>query len=194
MGPSDLILVWRLRRHDPDACRELIRRHHAKVYGYLRHLGADGPLAEDLTQETYARAWTRIDSLREAATLRSWLLAIARNEFLQRARVKRPDEVGLEAAAVVAASVPRADDLLARAERDERLRRAVARLDHLPREAVVLHYFEGLSLREVGAVLGIPPGTVKSRLNRALSTLRSLMEKEAAHDGSGPGTAVAGDA
>lgn len=193
MGPSDLILVWRLRRHDRDACQDLILRHHAAVYGWLRHLGADGPLAEDLTQETYARAWTRIDSLRQARSLRSWLLTIARNEYLQRARLKRPLEVGIEAAAAAAAADPPADDLLARTERDANLRRAVSRLDGVLREAVILHYFQELSLREVGAVLGVPPGTVKSRINRALTTLRDLLNKEEAHDRSEPETAIAGD-
>lgn len=192
MGPSDLILVWRLRRHDRDACQDLILRHHAAVYGWLRHLGADGPLAEDLTQETYARAWARIDSLRDARSLRSWLLTIARNEYLQRARVKRPFEVGFEAAAAMAASDAPADDTLVRTERDVRLRRAVSRLDGVLSEAVILHYFQDLSLREVGAVLGVPSGTVKSRLNRALTTLRDLLNKEEAHDRSGPETAVAG--
>ena len=62
------------------------------------------------------------------------------------------------------------------------------------RGLVVLHYFQDLSLREVGAVLGVPPGTAKSRINRALQALRSLLEKEAAHDRSKPETAVAGDA
>jgi len=172
----------------------LIRRHHATVYGYLRNLGADGPLAEDLTQETYTRAWARIDSLREASSLRSWLLTIARHELLQRARMKRPDEVGIEAAAATAAPDPPADDVVAQGERDSRLRRAVGRLEGILREAVVLHYFQDLSLREVGAVLGIPPGTAKSRINRALQALRALLEKEAAHDRSKSATAVAGDA
>jgi len=194
VGPSDLILVWRLRRHDRDACSELIRRHHAAVYGYLRNLGADGPLAEDLTQETYARAWARIDSLREAGSLRSWLLTIARHELLQRARVKRPDEVRIEAAAGTAAPDPPADDVVAQGERDSRLRRTVGRLEGVLREVVVLHYFQDLSLREVGAVLGVPPGTAKSRINRALQALRALLDKEAAHDRSKSETAVAGDA
>ncbi len=180
MGPSERFLVWRLRRHDREACRDLIRRHHARVYGYLRRLGADGSMAEDLTQETYTRAWTRIETLREAASLRSWLLAIARNEFLQRARVKRPKEIGLEAAASVAAPGAAADDVLARAEREELLHRAVGRLDGTLREAIVLHYFQDLSLREVGMVVGVPPGTIKSRLNRALQELRERMHKEAA--------------
>lgn len=138
-------------------------------------------MAEDLTQETYTRAWTQIGALRDAASLRSWLLAIARNEFLQKARVKRPKEVGLEAAASVAAPDPAADGVLVRAEGEARLHRAVDRLDGTLREAVVLHYFQDLSLREVSVVIGVPPGTIKSRLNRALQELRDWMNKEAAN-------------
>jgi RNA polymerase sigma-70 factor (ECF subfamily) len=89
VGPSEHVLVWRLRRGDRDACRELIRVHHAAVYGYLRRLGADASRAEDLTQDTYLRAWRSIESIRRAASLRSWLLTIARNEFFQRMRVGR---------------------------------------------------------------------------------------------------------
>jgi RNA polymerase sigma-70 factor (ECF subfamily) len=181
VGPSDTYLVWRLRRGDREACRELIDRHHARVYGYLCRLGASGPEAEDLTQETYARAWMRIDTLRRAASLRSWLLAIARNEFLQRARQRRPEETDLDAAGDLAAGDPPADAVLARAEGEARVRAALPRLETAQREAIVLHYIQGLSLREVGAVLGVPPGTAKSRVNRALAALRDLLEREATH-------------
>ena len=88
MGLSERNLVRRLRKGDREACRELIRRHHQGVYGYLRRLGAQPSRAEDLTQETYAKAWRRIETLRDAASLRSWLLTIARNEFFQRLRVR----------------------------------------------------------------------------------------------------------
>lgn len=66
---GDRYLVWRLRRGDADACRELIRRHHHVVFGHLRRLGADRALAEDLTQETYAKAWCKIEGLRQATLL-----------------------------------------------------------------------------------------------------------------------------
>jgi RNA polymerase sigma-70 factor (ECF subfamily) len=174
---ADRILVWRLRRRDRDACRELIERHHHRVYGYLRRLGADASLAEDLTQECYARAWQRIDSLREAASLRSWLLTIARNELLQHARGRAPEPASLEAAEDVPGLRPSPEDAAAAAQRDGRLHHAVGRLEPALREAIVLHYFQDLSLREVGAVLGLPAGTAKSRINRALERLRALLRE-----------------
>jgi RNA polymerase sigma-70 factor (ECF subfamily) len=176
VGLSEHFLVRRLRRGDREACRELIDRHHAGVYGYLRRLGADAALAEELTQETYVRAWRRIDSLRGSGSLRSWLLTIARNEFLQWARAGRPEATTpLDRLPETADDRPGAESDLARDERDCAVRRAVERLEPQLRETVALHYFQELSFRDVGRVLGIPAGTVKSRLNRALGRLRALL-------------------
>jgi RNA polymerase sigma-70 factor (ECF subfamily) len=147
------------------------------VYGYLLRLGADPALAEDLTQECYARAWQRIDSLREAASLRSWLLTIARNELLQHARGRGPETADLESAAEIAGARPSPEADAAASQRDGSLHRAVQRLDPDLREAIALHYFQDLSFREVGAVLGLPAGTAKSRVNRALERLRALLRE-----------------
>jgi RNA polymerase sigma-70 factor (ECF subfamily) len=190
---ADRILVWRLRRRDRDACRELIERHHHRVYGYLRRLGAEPALAEDLTQECYTRAWQRIDSLREAASLRSWLLTIARNELLQHARGRAPEPLALDAAADLPVLRPSPEDEASAAQRDGRLHQAVHRLEPDLREAIVLHYFQDLSFREVGAVLGLPAGTAKSRVNRALERLRALLREKGEDHGEGrSGTAAAG--
>lgn len=183
MGFGESYLIWRLRRGDREACSELIARHHAGVYGYLRRLGAEPSLAEDLTQETYARAWRRIDSVRKAASLRSWLLTIARNEFLQQRRAWRVPVTPLDGLPEYADDAAcSADRSLAEAERDHAVRWAVGRLEPELQETVALHYFQELSLKEVGAVLGIPTGTVKSRINRALGRLRTLLEPREAED------------
>lgn len=183
VGLGEGYLVRRLSRGDREACRELIARHHAGVYGYLRRLGADASLAEDLTQETYARAWRRIDSVRKAASLRSWLLTIARNQFLQQRRVGRVPVTPLDELPERAdASDHGAESALSEAERDLAVRRAVDRLEPELQETVALHYFQELSLKEVGAVLSIPTGTVKSRINRALGRLRALLERREADD------------
>jgi len=183
VGLSERNLVRRLQRGDRDACRELIRRHHRGVYGYLRRLGAGPSQAEDLTQETYARAWRRIETLREAASLRSWLLTIARNEFFQRLRVKSPDGERTEDLPEMEDPDPGIEDAMIESERDRELRRTVGRLESTLQEAVALHYFQGLSYREAGSVLGIPAGTVKSRIHRALFELRALLEStEADHE------------
>ena len=178
MRIEDLRLAWRLRKRDPEACRELIRRHHRSVFGHLTRLGADPPLAEDLTQETYAKAWRGIDSLRKSSSLRSWLLTIARNEFFQHLRSRDPEAAGPDALPERADGAPWPEAVATAGERDQRLREALDRLEPALRETVALHYFQDLSLKEVSEVLSVPPGTVKSRLNRALGTLRGLLKKE----------------
>lgn len=194
MGLSERYRVWRLRRGDHEACRELIVRHHRGVYAYLRHLGADPALAEDLTQETYAKAWRRIETLRRSDSLRSWLLTIARNEFLQWARVDRPEREATSEPRDGRDVAPGPQAALLLSERDRELRRAVGGLQPELRDTVALHYFCDLSLRDCGAVLGIPPGTVKSRVNRALGCLRDLLErKEADHETQRAGKALARD-
>jgi RNA polymerase sigma factor (sigma-70 family) len=180
VGLGEHLLVRRLKRGDPQACAELIRRHHHGVYGYLRRLGADAHLAEDLTQETYAQAWSQIGTLRQAASLRSWLLTIARNRYFRWGRARRPEMLAAELPDRVD-EAPSAEEAVARVERDGKLRAAVARLEPSLQEAVSLHYFQHLSLREVGAVLGVPAGTAKSRIHRALGCLRSLLDGEEGH-------------
>jgi RNA polymerase sigma-70 factor (ECF subfamily) len=192
VGPGDRFLVWRLRRGDRDACRELILIHHTAIYAYLRRLGADASRAEDLTQETYMRAWRSIESLRQAASLRSWLLTIARNEFFQLMRVGRIETVGLEQAKESASGDPPADDVAALLERDVAVQDAVRRLEPDLKEAIALHYFQDLSFREVAAVLGVPSGTAKSRVHHALNRLRAMLGKEAAdHERQGTEKALA---
>jgi len=195
VGPSESYLIRRLRRGDRQACSELIDRYHAGVYGYLRRLGAEASLAEDLTQETYTRAWRRIDTVRKATSLRSWLLTIARNEFLQQARAERLSVTGLDGLPEPADDgEPRAERILTGTERDRTLRRAIDKLDPELQETVALHYFQDLSLKEVGATLGIPTGTVKSRVHRALGRLRALLDHREADDaGTRTEEALAGD-
>ncbi|MFQ5767192.1 MAG: RNA polymerase sigma factor [Acidobacteriota bacterium] len=194
VGLSERYLVRRLRRGEREACRELIARHHKSVYAFLRHRGADPDLAEDLTQETYAKAWRYITTLRRSTSLRSWLLTIARNEFLQWVRAHDPEceTTGTLPDGRDGAPDPQSAYLLT--ERQRALRRAVNRLQPELRETVALHYFHDLSLRECGSVLGLPAGTVKSRVHRALGCLRGLLEgKEAEHETRRIGKALAHD-
>jgi RNA polymerase sigma-70 factor (ECF subfamily) len=189
---GDRYLVWRLRRNDRAACRELIDRHHAVVFGYLRGLGAQQALAEDLTQETFLQAWRSIDRLREASSLRSWLIAIARNEFLQVVRVKAVPVIDLDDTSEVVDPSGGTDTRFEQHERDRKTRHAVQQLDITLRETIALHYFEGLSLREIATITGVPAGTAKSRLNRALECLRELLEQENEHVERTSGDALAG--
>lgn len=167
-------LVRRLQGRDRDAAVELIDRYHRRIYRYLLALSRDPELAEDLVQETFCTVWNAIDSFRLRSSLSTWIHTIARNHFLQQLRRKKPAEVPLRPSftAIPDRSVPGPDEGLRRSERERQLVAEIDRLSPDRREVIQLHYLQELSLRQSSEVLGVPIGTVKSRLNAALRDLR----------------------
>jgi RNA polymerase sigma-70 factor (ECF subfamily) len=172
---TDGRLVRRLRQGDRDAAVELVRLHHAAEYGYLRRLGAPSPVAEELTQEAHMRAWQQIATLRSVTAFRPWLLAIARNAWLAHCRSpRRRQETGPEPDDLPSPQEA-ADDALSGTQDDRELHRVVEALQPELGEIVSLHYFQELTLPQVASVVGIPVGTVKSRLHRALAEIRARL-------------------
>jgi RNA polymerase sigma-70 factor, ECF subfamily len=154
--------------------RVIAARHERSLLSYVERLTGDHHLAEDIVQETLVRAWRSAPDLasRDGA-LRPWLLRVARNlaTDLHRAGRVRPREVSVAAAA----DVPCAD----RADRAVQVGQIVDGLRALSPEhrvAIVEVYFRGRSIADAAAVLGVPPGTVKSRCYYGLRALRRDLE------------------
>lgn len=174
---DDRRLARRIARGDEDACVELVRAHHRSIFAFLLHLCRHRQSAEDVTQETFAAAWAGIGGFNGTSSLATWLHRIAYRKFVDLRRRDRlpaapppPAPGGRE---------PRHEDPLDRLVADEesrRLRLAVAELDDAARETIVLHYFQGLSYREMADVLDQPTGTVKWWTSRALAQLKALLE------------------
>ena len=176
---DDRRLLRRILAGQRDACEELVRAHYGSIFAFLYDMTADAHLAEDLTQETFAAAWRAIAGFRGSATFGTWLHRIAYGKFIDVMRDGKRRKAAMEA---LKADCPEADsrpDPLDRMAADERSRTVVQAVHALPereRAVVVLHYLEGLSLRETASVLGEPSGTVKSRTNQALQHLRALLD------------------
>jgi len=160
--------------------------HLDALHRLARHLTASPADAEDLVQETYARAFRGAASFRPGSDLRAWLFRILRNAFLdQRRREERsPVEPAVELAPEEVPGGPGGEGLLRGDAELERLRRVVgeeieAALRTLSEDArtVVLLDVEGLSEVEIAEVLGCPQGTVKSRLSRARQALRGKLSE-----------------
>ncbi len=154
--------------------------HVDALYGFAKRLTGNATSAEDLVQETYARAYAAKASFREATNMRAWLFCVLRNIYVDQARRAKASpfsKVPLIEEAVMSDRALLFDD----AEID-RLRAVVARdleaaLAALSEEArmVVLLDLEGLSEREIAEAMDCAPGTVKSRLHRARASLRAIL-------------------
>lgn len=173
MNPIDPTrLVQGIRLGDEEAVRHLVEAYYAPILRYLFRMLQDHQGAEDVCQEVFVRAVQRIDQLRDPKGLKTWLYRIAAN--LAHDHRRRPKESPV-------AAVPHTEALTGEFEA-MRERLYVAELLQIlsveQRQVVILRFYEDLSLADIGEVLGIPIGTVKSRLHHALRRLRAHVEKD----------------
>lgn len=176
---SDETLVAAARSGDERAFDELVDRHGRRVYRLVVRLVSDRTAAEDVTQETFVRAWRALASFRGDAQFSTWLHRIAVNEANRLlAREARRELVPYED---VMAKVPDlAADVPARAESSESRRRLEVLLAELPghyRAAVVLRDVEGYTNEEAADLLGLDLRNFKSRLHRGRMALRRRLEE-----------------
>jgi RNA polymerase sigma-70 factor (ECF subfamily) len=176
--PDDQRLLSSLRAGRPEACAELVRAHYETVYRFLVHLTRDVHQAEDLTQETFAAAWEKIAMFQGRATLSTWLHRIAYTKFIDAQRAERRAAGMLEGLMIPEVSPSDPWDALMADDEAQRLYRALQGLGAPERTLLVLHYLQGLSYREVAAVLDEPTGTVKWRTGVAVNRLRALLSDE----------------
>jgi RNA polymerase sigma-70 factor (ECF subfamily) len=178
---SDEALLAGLATGDPRAAADFVRRFQSRVYGLAVAILGDHNAAEDVAQETFVRAWRHAgtyDARRGAVP--SWLLAIARNLALDRARLKRAQPVDPDVLASQLArngSIGHTDDAARIAQR-EQLRELVLALPQKQRRALVLATYFGRTAKEISELDGTPVGTVKTRIRDGLLKLRSRLEVE----------------
>lgn len=173
---SDEALLAAWRTGDRGAGATLLRRHIASVAGFFR-TKVDGNI-DDLVQRTFLACVESPDRIPDGVRVRAWLLGIARNLLFNHFRdhEREARALGREAVAV-GPSV--ASPSIAVAVREEQ-RLVVTALRSLPLDlqiAIELQYWEQLGTEEIASVLGIPRGTVKSRMNRARTELKAAIER-----------------
>jgi len=165
-------LVARLRAGDRGAAAELVDEYYQRVYLFMRRLGHDRQVSEDLTQESFFNAWHHIGQLRDGKALDGWLYRIASNvSKLHWRKHKHKEIVGIDIVEM-AEGTEDGRDRVGRYEQLDELKTAVERLPRKLKETIVLHYMQQLTIARAAEALGIKEGTFKSRLNKALKTLR----------------------
>lgn len=168
----DELLAIRCQLGERAAFDELIERYADRLRGYVRRVANSESEADDLVQDTWLRILRGMPGLREPARLRSWLFGIAHRVLIDRLRLRYAEP----AHAPIEVLVDEAD-LQDEHLRQDQVEHGLAALAPPEREAVVLFYLEQLSLAEMAEVAAVPVGTVKSRLHRARTQLRAVLER-----------------
>ncbi len=175
-----------IQRGDADALAELYDRYARLVYSLALKTVGDSALAEEITQDVFLRIWQKAGQYQaERARVNTWLTSIARNRCIDMLRRRQRSgrvmagsidwsEVAPEA--FLSDENPEQDALYALRRR--RIRAAMIHLPDAQRQALLLAFFEGLTHTEIAERLGLPLGTVKTRIRLAMKKLRRLLSEE----------------
>lgn len=159
-------------RGDIEALAVLYERYYALMVWVAYSVLLDRPLAEDAAQQAFATACVKMRSLRRPERFGPWLTTICRNAAQDMARARNRDTAIYKAAAAERPSQPGSNGF------DHAVKEAVDNLETMYREVVALHYYSGLSYREIESMLGISGDVVKGRLARARKQIQEHLEKE----------------
>ncbi len=170
---SEQELLWRIQRGDKNAFRQLYEQHFRLVYRFILLRVRQPQDAEDLTSETFVRAWRAISSFEWRETsLAAWLLRIAYNLIVDKSRRKR------ELLAWLPWRHGQDDRAFARVEQRDEISGAFARLSAEQQIILYLRFFEGYEMSDIAKFLGKSPNTVNVAQFRALQQLRKFMGEE----------------
>ena len=183
---ADTTLVLRAQANDRAAFNEIVLRYKGKVYNYISRMVHSALDAEDLTQETFVRAYLSIRSFQSRASLNTWLFRIATNLCIDYSRKQKthiqPDSLshedeadGVERQREIPDLAFDPQRLLLNKELGRQMDFALRELPEKLRTVVLLYDIEGLSYEEISGILACPLGTVKSRLYNARAALREKL-------------------
>lgn len=164
--------------HDALDVARLVTEHHQAVYRYAYRLTGQVPDAEDLTQQVFLKAQQRLGQVRDVERVRGWLYTILRNCFLKSCQKRCPVPAGNLSLNLDAIPERIADELVID---QERLQAAIDQLPPRYRIVLTMFYYEDCSYREIAERLGVPIGTVMSRLARAKGHLRCRLFEPVGH-------------
>lgn len=182
---SDEELLAHVKNGQRDAFGTLVRRYTGELFGYLRRYLGNADLAEDVFQNTFLQVFLKMEQFEDGRRVRPWLYTLATNQAIDTLRRlgrrpavsldqpgpdRRAPEGGL--AEVLEEAQPGPVDQVEGEERRALVRRHVDELPDFLRQVVLLAFYQGLKYQEVGEILGIPVGTVKSRMHTALNRLQ----------------------
>ncbi len=189
MTPSDFDIVRDVRSGNRDTFGHLVERYQSRLYGLVLMMVRDAAGAEDVTQDTFVRAFIHLRQYDESRPFYPWLAAVAvrlaQNWLRQHGRAVRREGAALDDAPEPGADASALAGLIT-GEQSRHLWRAVSALTSGERTVVLLYYRDGLPVRDIAMALGVTPGTVKTLLFRARRHLRERLGAEPSFDRDSP--------
>ena len=179
MKNSDVELVHRILDGDDSAFSELVKKYQKPVHALVWRKIGDFHIAEEITQDTFLKAYQKLPTLKKPQRFTSWLYVIAANNCkmwlrkkrLQTESIEETDSALLEKATYSQYVIEEHEQTTAEAKR-EVVKRLLAKLQESDRTVITLHYFGDMSAADIGAFLGVSVNTIKSRLRRAQQRLK----------------------
>lgn len=169
-------LVKQAKKGSKEAYGKLYNLNLKKIYRFIYYMVYDVKLTEDLTQDTFFKVWKSLSRYEERkGTFTSYLFTVARNLVIDWARRKKESRLDPEVSDNIASDED-IEDQLVRKERQEQVQSALAKLDSLDRQIVMLRFFEELPTREIAEIVDKKDGAVRVSLHRALVKLKGILK------------------
>lgn len=185
---QEKILIQKCKSGDIYAFEQLIQGYQKKVFNIAYRILGDIDDASDMSQEVFIKVYKSITNFKEESSLSTWIYRIATNTCLDEVRRKKKaasismsSTIQLEDGEItiqVEDSKPGPDELIAQKETREEINKAIESLNEEHKAVIVLRDIQGLSYEEISSVLQCSLGTVKSRINRARSSLKNILISE----------------
>lgn len=172
-------MVVECQRGDRDAFRFIVDRYGDTLYGTAYLMTRNRSTAEDLVQSSLLLAWKGIPKFKAGTNLKAWLVRILINQVMSERRRKQHPQSPLDGVMESPSDAIGGLEAVLEAERQEEIQTALYTLDERTREAIVLRYFAEMSIKEIAETLKWAEGTVKSRIHRGLSSLRTHFDTKA---------------
>ncbi len=171
-------IIARARRGDADAFEQLVVAYRDQVFRLALRMCGNEADADEVAQEAFLSAWKALPNFRGDSRFSTWLYQLTSHAAIDLMRREKRQIAAADITEVSAADpAPSPQQQAEQSEQREIVRDAILQLAPEQREVVVLRFMEELSYEEIGAVLKLPSGTVKSRLNRAKAQLKEILSK-----------------
>jgi len=173
---TDEMLLEGIAEGNRTAMHTLYARHNVRVYRFILRIVRDTTMAEDLVSQVFLDVWRTARQFEGRSQVSTWLLSIARFKALTSLRQRRFEDIDQDDVREIADEADTPETSLERATTSEILRACVAKLSPAHREIINLVYYHEKSVEEVGQIIGIPQGTVKTRMFYARKQLADLLK------------------